>query len=121
MNFDLTLLGPELLLAVWACAVILVDLFMRDGVSRRSLLWVSLLGLILAGALGNLYDRVVFNGVRDFLYFYLIDWPVFNVADCCLVCGAFLLLGQAFLGNRAATDAPAPSEAGTRQEMAEVR
>ncbi len=54
------------------------------------------LGLILSGTLGNLFDRVVFNGGRDFLYFYWIEWPVFNVADCCLVCGAFLLLAQAF-------------------------
>src|SRR5207248_5691819 len=59
--------------------------------------WLCMaLGLILAGTLGNLYDRVVFGGVRDFLYFYWIEWPVFNVADCCLVCGAFLLLTQAF-------------------------
>ena len=62
------------------------------------------LGLILAGTVGNLYDRIVFNGVRDFLFFHLIEWPVFNVADCCLVCGAFLLLGQAFLGRSARTD-----------------
>jgi lipoprotein signal peptidase len=55
------------------------------------------LGLILAGTLGNFYDRVVFNGVRDFLHWdYLFDWPVFNFADCCLVCGAGLLLIQAF-------------------------
>jgi lipoprotein signal peptidase len=55
------------------------------------------LGLILAGTLGNLYDRVVFHGVRDFLHWnYLLDWPVFNFADCCLVFGAFLLLIQAF-------------------------
>ena len=59
------------------------------------------LGLILAGTLGNLYDRIVFDGVRDFLYFYLIEWPVFNVADCCLVCGAFLLLIQAFCSHPA--------------------
>ena len=38
----------------------------------------------------------MFGGVRDFLYFYLIDWPVFNVADCGLVCGAGLLMWQAF-------------------------
>lgn len=61
------------------------------------------LGLILGGTLGNLFDRVVFNGVRDFLYFYWINWPVFNVADCCLVCGAGLLLVQAFWS-------PAPAE-----------
>jgi lipoprotein signal peptidase len=54
------------------------------------------LGLIMAGTLGNLYDRLVFNGVRDFLYFHLFEFPVFNVADSCLVCGAFLLLIQAF-------------------------
>jgi lipoprotein signal peptidase len=56
------------------------------------------LGLILAGTLGNFYDRLVFNGVRDFLHWnYYFDWPVFNFADCCLVVGAGLLLLQAFL------------------------
>jgi lipoprotein signal peptidase len=54
------------------------------------------LGLILAGTLGNLYDRLIFAGVRDFLHFYWFRFPVFNVADCCLVFGAFLLLAQAF-------------------------
>lgn len=59
--------------------------------------WLSVtLGLILAGTLGNLYDRVVFNGVRDFMYFYYIDWPVFNLADCFLVIGAGMLIVQAF-------------------------
>jgi signal peptidase II len=58
--------------------------------------WLTIaLGLILGGTLGNLFDRIVFGGVRDFLYFYLINWPVFNVADCCLVVGAGLLLIQA--------------------------
>jgi lipoprotein signal peptidase len=58
------------------------------------------LGLILGGTLGNFYDRVVFGGVRDFLHWnYLFDWPVFNFADCCLVCGAVLLFLQAFLGQ----------------------
>lgn len=66
-----------------------------SGLKDRSL--SIALGLILAGTLGNLFDRVVFNGVRDFLYWhYVVDWPVFNFADCCLVCGAGLLLTQAF-------------------------
>lgn len=64
------------------------------------------LGLILAGTVGNFYDRVVFDGVRDFLYFYLINWPVFNIADCCLVCGAFLLLAQAFWTQSAPVSEP---------------
>ena len=65
--------------------------------TARDLALCAALGLILAGTLGNLYDRLVFNGVRDFLHWnYLFEWPVFNVADCCLVCGAGLLLYQAF-------------------------
>jgi signal peptidase II len=60
---------------------------------------MAALGLILAGTVGNLYDRLVFHGVRDFLYFYKIEWPVFNVADCCLVVGAGLLLLQALLAS----------------------
>jgi signal peptidase II len=77
------------------------------------------LGLILAGTLGNLYDRMVFGGVRDFLYFYWIEWPVFNVADCCLVCGAFLLLAQAFL-TRSAPAQPATSEVARSAHLAEA-
>jgi len=78
------------------------------------------LGLILAGTLGNLYDRLVFDGVRDFLYFYLINWPVFNIADCCLVCGAFLLLAQAFWGRTAKPAEPA-AQAEQSQAMAPTK
>ena len=45
--------------------------------------------LVLAGALGNLYDRVVYRYVVDFLYLH--HWPVFNVADSCITVGACLL------------------------------
>ena len=42
------------------------------------------------------------RGVQDFLYFYLIEWPVFNIADCCLVCGAGCLLYHAiFMQSKA--------------------
>jgi signal peptidase II len=77
-----------------AAALAILIWGMLRSTAREAWLMAAL-GLILAGTLGNLYDRVVFNGVRDFLYFYRIDWPVFNVADCCLVVGAGLLLFQA--------------------------
>ena len=67
---------------------------------------ISALGLILGGAIGNCYDRVVFHGVRDFLYFYWFEFPVFNVADCCLVVGTTMLLLQALFG-KGQTAAPA--------------
>jgi lipoprotein signal peptidase len=79
----------------------------RRSTARDPFLCAAL-GLILAGTLGNLYDRLVFNGVRDFLHFYWFEFPVFNVADSCLVCGAFLLLIQAFW-SRPAEAAPESS------------
>lgn len=46
--------------------------------------------LIGAGAVGNMIDRLAQGYVIDFLYFKLIDFPVFNVADCYVVTAAFL-------------------------------
>lgn len=47
--------------------------------------------MIVAGAVGNLIDRILYGYVIDFLYFKLIDFPVFNFADCCVVIGAVML------------------------------
>jgi lipoprotein signal peptidase len=91
--YALVSIGAALAILVWSA---------RPASARDRFLSVAL-GLILAGTLGNLYDRIVFSGVRDFLHWnYLVDWPVFNLADCCLVCGAFLLLVQAFWSQPAA-------------------
>lgn len=51
--------------------------------------------LIFAGALGNLIDRTVYGYVRDMIYFSLINFPVFNIADSAIVIGSGLLLIQA--------------------------
>ena len=52
------------------------------------------LSLILGGALGNLWDRLVSRHVVDFLLFYVgrYQWPAFNVADSAIVIGACLLV-----------------------------
>src|SRR5437868_8625908 len=52
------------------------------------------LALILGGALGNLWDRLVSGQVVDFLLFYVgqYQWPAFNVADSAIVIGAGLLV-----------------------------
>lgn len=46
--------------------------------------------LLAAGAVGNMIDRMFHGYVVDFLYFKLIDFPIFNVADCYVVIAAFL-------------------------------
>lgn len=52
------------------------------------------LSFVLAGAIGNLIDRVIHHFVVDFIYFSPIDFPVFNVADIyvTLGCIAFVIL-----------------------------
>lgn len=46
--------------------------------------------LVCAGAVGNLIDRLRLNYVVDFFYFELIDFPIFNVADCYVVVACIL-------------------------------
>ena len=46
----------------------------------------------MAGAIGNLIDRISLKYVVDFIYFELIDFPIFNIADCYLTVSSFLLI-----------------------------
>ena len=77
-------------------AVIVFILLWRTG--RAISLTSVALALILGGALGNLYDRIRFHHVVDFLAvrIYHYNWPDFNVADSCIVIGACLLLLEIF-------------------------
>jgi signal peptidase II len=51
------------------------------------------LGLVLAGALGNLYDRLLYAGkVRDFINLHFIKWPAFNLADVFISVGCVALV-----------------------------
>ena len=56
------------------------------------------LALILGGAIGNVYDRIRYHHVIDFIEVHIIHyhWPDFNVADSCIVIGACLLMIEIF-------------------------
>lgn len=71
---------------------------LRKGRHQGLLLRVALT-LILAGAAGNMIDRFLHRYVIDFIHFQQgnFNFPVFNVADACVVIGAGLLLIQGFL------------------------
>ena len=59
----------------------------------KKYIWFKLtMTLIMAGAIGNLFDRIIRTFVVDFIYFELINFPIFNVADIYVTCGAFLLI-----------------------------
>jgi signal peptidase II len=104
-----------LFMIISVIAAVVIAVWSIRGTATRDGVLCGALGLILGGTLGNLFDRAVFHGVRDFLYFHWFEWPVFNVADCCLVCGAGLLLIQALWPAKAKQAADAPV-----REMASV-
>ena len=56
-------------------------------------------GLMIGGAAGNLFDRAVFGFVRDMFEFLFVDFSVFNLADCAVVCGAALIIGRLLFGK----------------------
>ena len=73
---------------------------------RRRFLFSFPCALILAGGIGNLIDRIAYGFVIDFLYFRLIDFPIFNFADCCVVVGAILLFIHLLFGLKGEEDTP---------------
>ena len=81
-----------ILLSVFACLMALVFAvwFMR---TTSDLVKLSSI-LIISGALGNVWDRLRFGAVADFLDFHAFGWhyPAFNVADSCIVIGVGILL-----------------------------
>lgn len=84
-----------LFLLVSAMAIVLLGyLFVRSGKQR---LYQILLGMLLAGVIGNMYDRAVYGYVRDMIYIFpkagIFPW-IFNIADsllCTGVAGMFVL------------------------------
>ncbi|OWL82955.1 signal peptidase II [Halopseudomonas aestusnigri] len=87
-------------IAVVVSAVLCVWLARLD---RSKKLEAIALALILGGAIGNLYDRVIHGKVTDFI---LVHWqqswffPAFNIADSAITVGAALLLFDMFFGRK---------------------
>ena len=75
--------------------VIIFMIFRAEGIKKYALL------MILGGAIGNLYDRVIFGAVPDFIDFHIGDfhWFIFNFADVFITVGVFFMILIEFTGN----------------------
>ncbi|MBU0744920.1 MAG: signal peptidase II [Gammaproteobacteria bacterium] len=75
--------GVSIFLVIWEFKIPVKDLWLKIA-----------LALVLGGTLGNLYDRVVYHKVVDFIDFYFKQWhyPAFNIADAAICIGAFMLI-----------------------------
>lgn len=92
-----------LLLGLLSLAVsILLTIYLYRNLGRLSALTMVALTLILAGAAGNMIDRLRLGYVVDFIHFQVgsFDFAVFNIADSCVVIGAGLLLIGGLSGGR---------------------
>ena len=93
--------GATVIFTLVAVAVVVV--IIRTAARLRSVGWAIALGLLLGGACGNLVDRFArspgpFRGeVVDWIHLH--HWPVFNVADAAITCGALLALTLSLLGR----------------------
>ena len=77
--------------------IILFIMWKNDNVQRY------FLALVVGGALGNIYDRIAYTAVPDFidLHFHDFHWFVFNIADIFITVGVFfLILVELFFNNK---------------------
>jgi signal peptidase II len=94
-----------LLFSLAAVAIVAVILWNAERLDRLSLAGFS---LILGGAAGNVFDRLVWGRVTDFLELYVGDyhWPTFNIADSAIVIGSGLLLIELLRPKRQVANVP---------------
>ncbi len=93
------------LIAFSALALVVVSILLWKNSHALNSTGIAL-SLILGGAVGNLWDRVVEGHVVDFLDFYLgsSHWPSFNIADSAIVIGALLLVGEIMFAKSTAEE-----------------
>ena len=84
------------LIAISLLAVLYIPWLMNQY--KKNILIVIGLLLILGGAIGNLYDRISYGYVIDFIYLHIAEfyWPAFNVADSAISLGVLLFLYGSF-------------------------
>lgn len=88
------ILQGERVLLITVTALVLLGLAVAVAMGKfRNRVALAALALIIGGGIGNLLDRIFHSGgfVIDYLYFEPINFPIFNFADCCVVCGTILL------------------------------
>lgn len=96
-----------LLVLVSSVAVIVVSVILWNA-RRMERLELWSLSMVLGGAMGNVFDRMVSGKVTDFLQVYLgtYPWPTFNVADSAIVIGSVLLIFSQIRPGRQAANVP---------------
>lgn len=67
----------------------LLSNYSLNNITGRILIYA--MSLLIAGALGNMIDRILYGCVTDFISFQFIEFPIFNVADCYVTCSCLII------------------------------
>ena len=86
--------GKNTLWIVCGVLSIIIFFYIFCATKTAGKFFIVAVALIVAGAFGNVFDRLLYSGVRDFIDFYTIKWPIFNLADAYLTVGAFMIFGD---------------------------
>lgn len=84
--------GSTLALTIITAFAVVFLLFYAIASKTKSKFFHISIGLIVSGAFGNLFDRLVFGYVRDFIKLEFMNFPIFNVADSLLTVGVICLV-----------------------------
>lgn len=97
-----SLFGNQTWLLVYLTAAVLIAMIVLIALKKiKTKFLVYSVSVIIAGGIGNLIDRVLFRQVTDYIDFRIINFAIFNFADCCVVIGcALVLIYVVFLENR---------------------
>ena len=81
-----------LLIVVGIAALFFIFRWINDFKNNNKNIWAF--SLLISGLLGNLFDRIIYGYVRDFLDFRFgsYNYPIFNIADTFIFCGVILLI-----------------------------
>ena len=74
------------------CLIFLLYTYIKLSINNCFKILRILIIFLFSGALGNFIDRIRFQYVIDFIYFKLINFPVFNIADCYVTVSVFIIL-----------------------------
>ena len=92
MQFILIMVAITLLFFIYNCFIKNVNLLKHE---------IIVFGILIGGIVGNLIDRIIHNGVIDYLDFNILGYnaPIFNFADICIVMTMLILLIKELVGG----------------------
>lgn len=98
--FEAIAIGVSIFLVIWQIKIPVKQLWLKIA-----------LAFVLGGTLGNLYDRILYHAVIDFIDFYFKNWhyPTFNVADIAICVGAGMLIIDIFKRKKTNSHASHPT------------